>query len=334
MTTASVGIRSQNVIVPYVSTTKRTKELTLVKTTDLTIAFSGGTPGNQAVNRATAIFYADSAGIWRMKFNIEIICDSAGGITGCTVTFAKASLTSKSGMIQAITSAWGTATITGRAYSSTNTLVADVASSTITGLRLSGDIELNADPTDYTIAANMEGVIAADVYIAPAAAGTAGLVNNVAGNTVGTPILGRTDGGTVASGYKGEIVGATAYTGTGGATYATASTTVATHTNPATLLTLTLNKGVYIFGCTILQAKATDASLPELSINIKVGGTVVGQSSRSQFSASTDSYTTNRKTIPLVITADNTAVTVTGTMVIVNADARLAANECWAIRIA
>jgi hypothetical protein len=74
---------------------------------------------------------------------------------------------------------------------------------------ISGDVELDAEPTTYTTTANMEGVVAADVYIAPAAAGTAGLVNNVAGNTVGTPILGRIDGGTVAAGYVGQEVKST-----------------------------------------------------------------------------------------------------------------------------
>jgi len=44
-----------------------------------------------------------------------------------------------------------------------------------------------------------------DVYIPPASEGIAGLVNNVAGNTAGTPILGKTDGVAVASGYVGYI---------------------------------------------------------------------------------------------------------------------------------
>jgi len=80
---------------------------------------------------------------------------------------------------------------------------------------ISGDVILNSEPT--WAAANMEGVTAVDVYIPPASAGIAGLVNNAAGNTAGTPILGKTDGVAVAAGYVGEtwgILGSTTSVGT------------------------------------------------------------------------------------------------------------------------
>jgi hypothetical protein len=48
------------------------------------------------------------------------------------------------------------------------------------GAVFSGDIELAAEPTTYTTAANMEGVIAADAYIAPASGATPGIVDNLA----------------------------------------------------------------------------------------------------------------------------------------------------------
>lgn len=49
-----------------------------------------------------------------------------------------------------------------------------------------------------------DNVAAVDVYIPSASSGIAGLVDNTAGNTAGTPILGRTDGQDIPSGYIGE----------------------------------------------------------------------------------------------------------------------------------
>lgn len=212
MTTANIGIRSGNVIVPYVSATKRTKELALVKTTDLTAATSGASLGTYLITRGVAVFYADSNNVWRMCFNIRMSCDS-GTRQDVAFTFPNVVFKTVTGLKQAVAVGISAATeIGGSSYASasgsSNTIGVEHASTATTAYYISGNVELNAEPTTYTIAANMEGVVAADFYIAPAAAGTAGLVNNVAGNTVGTPILGRTSG-SVAQGYVGEVLGPT-----------------------------------------------------------------------------------------------------------------------------
>jgi len=52
-----------------------------------------------------------------------------------------------------------------------------------------GDVELNAEPTTYTTAANMENVLSSDIYILPATSANAGLVDLNAQNFAGLKIF-------------------------------------------------------------------------------------------------------------------------------------------------
>jgi hypothetical protein len=69
-----------------------------------------------------------------------------------------------------------------QAYTTANTgnVSYQHASGTTDYYAFSGDVELNAEPTTYTTAANMEGVTAVDVWIGPASASAAGLVSTEA----------------------------------------------------------------------------------------------------------------------------------------------------------
>lgn len=185
MTTAQVGIRSGNVIVPYMAATKRTKELALVKTTDITFATTGASLGTYAIPRASVIFYADSTGNWRMRFNISLIC-SSGSRGDITVTFTGLVFKNVSDFKQAVcvTTDSNTA-VFGWAAPNASTINIYHATSTTDEYNLSGDVELNAEPTTYTTAANMEGVVAVDVYLPPASATEDGLVNRSAQNFSG-----------------------------------------------------------------------------------------------------------------------------------------------------
>lgn len=76
-----------------------------------------------------------------------------------------------------------------------------------TGISLAGDSETRPQNVGvYYLVKLYDNLAAVDIYIPPASAGIAGLVNNVAGNTAGTPILGKTDGVAVAGGYVGEKI--------------------------------------------------------------------------------------------------------------------------------
>lgn len=111
-----------------------------------------------------------------------------------------------------------------------------------------------------------------DVFIPPAAAGIQGLVNNTAGNTVGTPILGRTDGQAVASGYVGERVG-TVYSGTsGGSSASTQSITSAGSGSYVKTGAVPLNKGQYWASITF---SGVSSSASNLYVYAGIGG--VGQ---------------------------------------------------------
>ena len=175
MSTASVGIRSGNIIVNYVSTTKRTKQLALVKTTDITATTSDASLGTYTIALGSAIFYADSAGKWRMNFNVIVSCDS-GTRDDFQLTFANVLF--KVGD-DAITGAAITSTSSlpmGATTGSSGVIYCNHASATTVKYSLHGDVELNAEPTTYTTAANMEGVVAADVWIENATTSAVGLV--------------------------------------------------------------------------------------------------------------------------------------------------------------
>jgi hypothetical protein len=257
MATNQIGIRNSNVIVPYTATTKRTKVISITNVAHLVVTGTNITANT--ILGAYVQAYADSNGLWRLRFNVHCPVTSTGVRTNATLTFSSTyAVTFKSGPYQACTAFLGGsgAAVTARTTSNTAAIYIAHASAAETEYQLSGDVELESEPT--WAAANMEGVLPVDVYIPPASAGIAGLVNNAAGNTAGTPILGKTDGVAVASGYVGEALG-TARTGTGGNTYSDRANT-ALSGSATVLLERNLNKGVYLLSA-IAQAYSSSGVL-------------------------------------------------------------------------
>lgn len=161
MTTAQVGIRSGNVIVPYVSATKRTKEITLTVTGI----------NSWTTTRAVGIIYADSAGNWRLKYNIAGTtatgAKSSTYINISNVVFKNVANNWQAGSVIAANAASIDTPYDSWCYHYPNSSRIDIvhASADISSYNLQGDVELDAEPTTYTTAANMEGVLAADVYV-------------------------------------------------------------------------------------------------------------------------------------------------------------------------
>jgi len=174
MTTSQIGIRNSNIIVPYTATTKRTKELTVA-------SFASATSkGTIASSPARIICYADSVGRWRLRFNLNIDLtgdtnlNSYVDFTIVGVTFAASATGSISVLI--VNNSLVPQSGGGDARGSTNTIR---VWTTATGqyIYMSGDVPLSAEPTTYTTAANMEGVLPVDVYIPPASVSVDGIVN-------------------------------------------------------------------------------------------------------------------------------------------------------------
>jgi hypothetical protein len=167
------------------------------------------------------VFYADSAGVWRLAGNLTI-GKSSGTTTSLSITVAS-SIVAKSTENQAISSAVlnvGVARVAvlQAVWQTNGAIIVDtVASAAFNSVNLSFDIELNAEPTTYTTAVNMEGAVNVDVYIPPASAGVAGLVNTGAQSFAGNKTLtGFTSfGGDVALKCK-KITGTTAAAEGGG----------------------------------------------------------------------------------------------------------------------
>lgn len=213
MATNQIGIRNSNIIVPYTAATKRTKVVTL--TVKLNTTYNGSTEVTSPVYvTKTGYAYADSSGNWRLAFNVLA--------TFTSTTFTSYSLDITGVVFTASNGCAVTTTFDGSAFTTTTNvgrIYGFCPSTTSVSLGLSGDVALASEPT--WAAANMEGVLPVDVYIPPASAGIAGLVNNAAGNTAGTPILGKTDGVAVASGYVGHRFDKTSSSTTIGASDAT-----------------------------------------------------------------------------------------------------------------
>jgi hypothetical protein len=165
---------------------------------------------------------------------------------------------------------------------------------------------------------------------ATAGVGRSGLVNNDSSNTGGTPIKGRTDGGVSSSGYIGELFG-TLRSGTDGLTYSTRSTTAYTSSNQ-TLVSLSLNKGIYLVSAKT-SVYHSDAALRAWQVDFHVGGTSVIATisapdlEQGQFGMWTVS-------IPVVITSDSTAVSLYGRIASLSGSSSGSNHELWAVRIA
>ena len=162
---------SGNVIVPVTNLTKRTKELALT----VTSAVTGWT-----VVRAVGIAYADSAGAWRLAFNVMGTVSSAS-LSNVSATLA--GFVFKNVGYQTITAVDITTAGAGwRGYASpgASILVMDRTSAiTIASVSMSGDVELDAEPTwasvgAYTALTALEGVANIAAYIPFGQAGMPG----------------------------------------------------------------------------------------------------------------------------------------------------------------
>ena len=177
MSTNILGIRNNNTIIPLTASTKRTKEIALTVTSAQT---------GWATTRAVGIFYADSAGTWRLKLNIS------GTFTAATITTLDVDITGvvfKSGIQQACSGLLNN--VLGNycyAGSNVSTLSLTCTSSSNTSVKMSGDVELESNPTAYTTAANMEGVVAVDVFV-PNASTTPGLLSYYAEGSFNTYLV-------------------------------------------------------------------------------------------------------------------------------------------------
>ena len=226
MTNKVIGVHSGNQIIPYGAATKQTKEVAL---TIGTVTTSAGNVSSPAVSRAVAVFYADSNGVWRMRFNVRITFTA---ITCTTVTVPVTGVLFKSQSDSFYQSTSGffdaAAPILCFAFPNTANLYATLASTNISAVGFSGDVELESEPTTYTIAANMEGAVNASVYIPAADASTTGLITAGAqtvagvktftnGISLGNETLSTYDEGTwtpsVNSSANVTLTGAFSYTG-------------------------------------------------------------------------------------------------------------------------
>jgi hypothetical protein len=182
MTVAQIGIKGNNAVIPYVATTKQSKQLDISAKVTAT---------NWTAVKAVAVFAADSTGKWRA--NLEIVGTFSPAATG-SQTFTFTGIVFKNA--SALTCFAGGTPFTATCYASnaSNTLTIVPGTGNSGTISITGDIELNAEPDwvalDTTAATAMEGVIAADVYVAPAGASSLGLVKqgvNVAAAAGATP---------------------------------------------------------------------------------------------------------------------------------------------------
>jgi hypothetical protein len=231
MATNQIGIRNSNVIVPYTASTKRSKWLDVGSYISIPLATTPSGRTISSVVFARIQFSSDSSGNWVMSGHIRFTLSDT--VTEVSTRIAGVTLYSVSNYNQNVEVFDVGAT--GFAWADQNAIRCNFNTATSNVTMCFNDIRLASEPTwaslGTTASAVIEGVLPVDVYIPPASAGIAGLVNNAAGNTAGTPILGKTDGQAVASGYVGE-------------TYTDVSTALFT-TTAANILTKNLSAGIW-----------------------------------------------------------------------------------------
>lgn len=160
----------------------------------------------------------------------------------------------------------------------------------------------------------------------------------VRGGLVAAPIsarnvIGDTTGTVAPTGYIGEIdfSGTSARTGTGGLTYSVRTTT-AIPSSVGTIVSLTLNKGVYLIST--WNAQTNNTGRTTVTSYLTVGGTQVttGNNQVVLSGAGGDAFTFGLGGIPVVITSDGTVVAFAaggGAVSWINV-----VNEMFAVRIA
>ena len=129
---------------------KRTKEITLALTTDITCPQAGFT-----ITAARAIFFADSAGKWWVSLFVDAPFTSAT-VSIITITFPRMSFLATGNV--AIAGSWAGQALAAKVTTGASGTIAMESASTagVTGARLSGTLALGSEPTAYTIAANLE----------------------------------------------------------------------------------------------------------------------------------------------------------------------------------
>lgn len=178
MPSNKLGIYNNNVFIPYTATTKQSKWI------DITI-----TDGTRAVvasiKLAKAVFYADSTGKWFMDACFSLTANLTTG-SNCSLTFSNITFldtTDAYGACYCYVSSTAHQTAGDQltyVIPNTSTLTINFAASVTgaNGLFILGNlsrIPLKQEPTTYTISANMEGVLAANVFIPQVASGVTGL---------------------------------------------------------------------------------------------------------------------------------------------------------------
>lgn len=236
--TATLGKKSGNTIIPVTNYTKRTKQVDISAAVTSNPAYTSTNP-----TRAVAVFYMDSENRWRMRFNIGYGSIGSDTRTGATITVANVAFKNTSSFFQSCTVlalASSGANFPATAYVGTGngSISIEHLSASTVGYSCSGDVELDAEPTTYTISANMENIAGVDIYIPPCAEGTEGVINNLSSNTLGNPIKGKTDGAPVAAGYVGEQK----------STVVTSNTTINTSTE-VEIASLLLTEGSWLVSC-------------------------------------------------------------------------------------
>lgn len=147
--------------------------------------------------------------------------------------------------------------------------------------------------------------------------------------TSNATIQGNVSGTAVSAGFIGELTpGGTQRSGTNGYTYSVRSTTTTT-TTPAAIVSLTLNKGIYIV--TYKGRLASASGTVNFLGFLRIGGTQVEVQSTAA-TATTAQFGTIGNTIPVFITADSIAVDLFASIDTSTSSSN--SHEMWAVRIA
>ena len=176
--TNTLGIRNGNQIIPYGAATKQTKVIT---TTDTSMLVLAGTGITQTACSGYFMAYADSAGKWRLRFNVRASGTTSGAARAlATIVFSSTyAVKFKNDFYQAVSGNDDTGNLTILAYAQPNTANIGMgfpSATSVPAYVVSGDVELESEPT--WAAANMEGAVNASVYIAEATSTSAGLLSS------------------------------------------------------------------------------------------------------------------------------------------------------------
>ena len=124
-------------------------------TKQLDITFTGSNLAT--ILMAKAVFYADSTGIWRMRFNIAYTPTASSASETITLTnISTAGLAA--GQVFSATNSTGTQAVLYSIVNAASPAVMSVAFSaaSLSNREFSGDVALGAEPTTYTTPANLE----------------------------------------------------------------------------------------------------------------------------------------------------------------------------------